>query len=216
MRASRTPCLLILSFLLIGLFTANVRAGDTSTTTQKWLFVQEGASGTLAGPDNQHLTLTMKKVRDFTSAFTDRPIRDALDIPNQKFFDNWDTAFADDPPNAALSYRLPGESRPRTIILKLTSPTYDQNKRTSTYKAALVHEARRTLDPNGPATTVLPPLGKFLSPSLFIDDAPGPDPCPPPPQDPPPDGCYVQCIANWLPDGTKTYVWAPFCIGSNG
>lgn len=191
---NKTKITLALTLCLIwpGLTCTTVTAAEAPAVaeTPSWLFVQEAASGTLKGPDNQHLTLTLKRVRNYTTAFTDRPIRDAVDIPTQTFISDWDTAFAGDPPNASLSYRLPGQARPQTLILELTSPAYDSKKGEVTYQAALVHTEARPLA-SVPAVTAtseravpligqpvtLPPTDKrqikvpsrFLSPSLFID-----------------------------------------------
>lgn len=170
MSKTKSAFLLSLGLIWLGLSSATVTADDNATDeTPSWLFVQEAASGTLKGPDNQHLTLTLKRVRDYTTAFTDRPFRDAVDFPTQTFVANFATAFAGDPPNASLSYRLPGESRPHTLILELNAPVYDSKKKTVTYQAAVIHEQRRVL--GGQANEAIPALipPRFTSPALMID-----------------------------------------------
>lgn len=135
-----------------------------------WLFVQDAVSGSLAGEDPQHLTLTLKKVRKYITAFTDRPVRLAEAIPNQTFFDDWDNTFADDPPNATLNYRRPGDPRPANLVLTLTSPAYHPDQQTVTYAAAVIHEKLGSQGPNAPDVTIPIPK-RFAGASLFIDDA---------------------------------------------
>lgn len=135
-----------------------------------WLFVQDAATGSLAGEDPQHLTLTLKKVRKYITAFTDRPVRRAEAIPNQSFFDDWDSTFADDPPNATLNYRRPGDARPANLVLTLTSPAYHPDQQTVTYAAAVIHEKLGSQEPNAPDVPIKIPK-RFSGASLFIDDA---------------------------------------------
>lgn len=168
MKLSKTVQLFSLIITLIGLSPALANAAGEPVQSPSWMFVQEAASGTLVGPDNQHLILTLKKVRDYTASFTDRPFRDAVDILDQTFFDNWESGFSGDPPNATLSYRIPGESRPRSIVLELTAPIYDSRKKTITYNAALIHERHRNFDASIPDRSIKIP-SHFNSPSLFID-----------------------------------------------
>ena len=172
MKPSKYSLLVTLCLIWLGLSCANVTADEIPAENPSWLFVQEAASGTLKGPDDQHLTLTLKRVRNYTTAFTERPYRDAVDIATEKFVANFDAAFTSDPPNASLSYRLPGQARPQTLILEITSPTYDSKKGTVTYQAALVHTAVRGSsvgDPNLIALRQIKVPSRFLAPSLMID-----------------------------------------------
>ena len=171
MNKTKIPLVLTLCLIWLGLSSASVAADNANPSEEppSWLFVQEAASGTLKGPDDQHLTLTLKRVRDYTTGFTDRPYRDAVDIPTQTFIGAWDTAFANYPPNASLSYRLPGQARPQTLILELTTPTYDAKKSNVSYQAKLVHTAARPFDAPLNSRAIKVPT-RFSSPSLFIDD----------------------------------------------
>ena len=155
--------------LLLGLLAPMVAsAADSSSTTRQWLFVQDAASGTLVGTDDQNLTLTLENVRLYTSAFSDRPDRLAAALPNQKFVENWAIGFASSPPNATLSYRRAGSVRPTNIVLTLTSPSYDAKKHTITYKAAVVFRTLSNDVPNAPGYSI--PIPKsFGAASLFID-----------------------------------------------
>ena len=58
-----------------------------AATAPNLLFVEEAAGGTLTGPDDQHLTLTLTGLRDYVTAYSDRPIRDQFISPNQQVID---------------------------------------------------------------------------------------------------------------------------------
>ena len=106
-----------------------------------WLFVEDAAGGTITGPDDQHLKLKLNKVRKYITEFTDRPNRQAFAVPNADFFTDWPEMFAGDPPNAVLSYSLPGQQQPLNIVLTLTNPQYDALKRTVSYDAVRILQA---------------------------------------------------------------------------
>ena len=106
-----------------------------------WLFVEDAAGGTITGPDDQHLKLKLNKVRKYITEFTDRPNRQAFAVPNADFFTDWPQMFAGDPPNAVLSYSLPGQQQPLNIVLTLTNPQYDALKRTVSYDAVRILQA---------------------------------------------------------------------------
>ena len=155
--------------LCLGFLTLTVAsASDSSSAPISWLFVQDASNGSLVGTNDQDLTLTLKGVRLYTSAFSDRPNRLAVAIPNQKFIDDWATAFASSPPNATLSYRRSGEQRPTNIVLTLSAPIYDATKRTITYKAAVVFRTISNQSPNLPGYSI-PIPHNFGAASLFID-----------------------------------------------
>jgi hypothetical protein len=138
-----------------------------------WLFVEDAAGGTITGPDDQHLKLKLNKVRKYITEFTDRPIRQADAVPNADFFTAWPQMFAGDPPNAVLSYSLPGQPQPLNIVLTLTYPQYDALKRTVSYDAVRILQATDIYLDNpdlAPFQTHKTP-SKFGKASLFIDDA---------------------------------------------
>ncbi len=153
-----------------GLVPLAVHAAAADSSGAQWLFVQDAASGSLAGEDPQHLTLTLKKVRKYITAFSDRPHRLAEAIPNQTFFDDWATTFAADPPTATLNYRRPGDPRPANLVLTLTSPAYHPDQQTVTYAAAVIHEKLDSQEPNTPDVPIKIPK-RFGGASLFIDSA---------------------------------------------
>ena len=136
------------------------------------LYVEDAASGSLTGPDDQHLKLKLNKVRKYITEFTDRPNRQAYALPNADFFTDWPQTFAGDPPNAVLSYSLPGQQQPLNIVLTLTNPQYDALKRTVSYDAVRILQATDIhLDMNpdlAPFQTHKTPT-KFGKAALFID-----------------------------------------------
>ena len=138
-----------------------------------WLFVEDAAGGTITGPDDQHLKLKLNKVRKYITAFTDRPIRQADALPNADIFTAWPEMFAGDPPNAVLSYSLPGQQQPLNIVLTLTNPQYDALKRTVSYDAVRILQATDIhLDINpdlAPFQRHKTPK-KFGKAALFIDN----------------------------------------------
>ena len=139
--------------------------------SQELLFSQNAAGGSLTGPDDQHLTLALTGVRDWITRFSDRPARDAQTVDVRDFLARWDERFAKSPPNAILSYRLPGAAAPRDIVLELSAPRYDAAEATATYAARRI---RRTADDlpgtKHSRTPVVYPLPEaFEAASLFID-----------------------------------------------
>ena len=153
---------------LCGLLTPLAASAADTTTAPHWLLVQDAASGTLVGTDDQKLKLTLKGVRDFTSAFTDRPDKLSVAVPDEKLVHNWNFFFADSPPNARLSYRLPGSARPSNLVFTLTAPKYDRAHHTITYEAAVVFHTLANLDPKAKGYSIPIPK-KFGAASLFID-----------------------------------------------
>lgn len=157
--------------LSLGLLTPMfASAADSSETPPSWLFVQDASRGTLTGTNDQDLTLTLKGLPPYTSAFVDRPFKAAAAIPNQKFFNDWNRLFANSPPNATLAYTRPGNSRPMNIVLTLTSPSFDAGKNVITYKAAVLYRTLATDVPGAPGYSI--PIPKsFGEASLFIDSS---------------------------------------------
>lgn len=138
-----------------------------------WLFVEDAAGGTITGPDDQHLKLKLNKVRKYITEFTDRPNRQAFAVPNADFFTDWPQMFAGDPPNAVLSYSLPGQQQPLNIVLTITNPQYDALKRTVSYDAVRILQATDIyldIPDLAPFQTHKTPA-RFGKASLFIDDA---------------------------------------------
>ena len=146
-----------------------------ATTPVSWLFVEEAGGGTLTGPDDQHLTLTLTHLRNHVTAFTDRPIRSTTAVPNPLFFQKYPEMFAGDPPNAVLSYSKAHSIQPISLVLTLSNPRYDAKHKTVKYDAVRVKETE-VLKYQGkpykaPSVHSLKTPSFFGQASLFIDGA---------------------------------------------
>jgi len=129
------------------------------------IFVEDAAGGSLTGPDDQHLKLKLKNVRKNIQAIAAGPIPQAVALPNEEFFTAWQQMFPVGPATAFLSYDIPGQQQPRNIVLTLTNPHYDADKRTVTFDAeritpdAIGLNARRVI--HHPGINILQPLPLF-------------------------------------------------------
>ena len=107
------------------------------------LYVEDAASGSLTGPDDQHLKLKLKRMRRNITAISNGNDEEPVDwlIPIAKFCADWMITFPDASATAVLSYDLPGKSQPANMYLTITNPQYDAVKRTVEFDAVRVkHE----------------------------------------------------------------------------
>ena len=81
----------LISAILIALALASPMAfvATPAPAPVSWLFVEEPGGGTLIGPDDQHLTLTLTHLRNYVTGFTDRPIRSTTTAPNAILFQKY-------------------------------------------------------------------------------------------------------------------------------
>jgi hypothetical protein len=139
-----------------------------------WLFVEEAGGGTITGPDDQHLTLTLTHLRNYVTGFTDRPIRSTTAVPNPLFFQKYPEMFAGDPPNAVLSYSKARSIQPISLVLTLSNPRYDAKHKTVKYDAVRLKDTAKVQYQGKPyaATTVhaLKTPAVFGHAALFIDN----------------------------------------------
>ena len=144
-----------------------------ATTPVSWLFVEEAGGGTLTGPDDQHLTLTLTHLRNHVTAFTDRPIRSTTAYPNAMFFQKYPKMFAGDPPNAVLNYSNAHSIQPTSLVLTLSNPRYDAKHKTVKFHAVRVKATAKVLYKGAPYTAptvhALKTQAVFGKASLFID-----------------------------------------------
>ena len=168
MKPSKLALILGLALLYGLIISTRVSADTPGTNDIQWLFVQDAASGSLEGVDLKNLRLTLKRIGPVIAAFSDRPQRLAMAIPNQTFFNGWNAFFANASPNATLNYRKTGDIRPRNIVLELSSPLYDSKKQTVTFKAVVIYSKLQPM--NSQVTDVPIAIPRtFLASSLFID-----------------------------------------------
>jgi Pentapeptide repeats (8 copies) len=138
-----------------------------------YLFSVPAASGSLTGPNDQHLTLRLTGTRDYLSRFTDRPLRQAFVVANVDFARRFKHYFASSRPNAVLTYTRSGGQIPVSIGLTIGQPRWDAHHHTWTFPATRI---RKHTD-NLPGTTIhiKPPLiptpRSFTRGTLLIDDS---------------------------------------------
>ena len=149
----------LLVWTLAALVTAVVGCGgdgDSEATGAEGtgtLFVQSAESGGFEVSGGAG-TLTLRGVSPATTTFSDRPERVSGALSTATFASNFDQAFGEDPPNAAVSST---ELDRGTFTVELSQPSYDEAARTLTY----------TVRPIGAEGSNLP--RSFGPVSVFID-----------------------------------------------
>ena len=109
----KAPTLLLAAAML---FAAS--CGDSEKNGPEYLFVQTSNGATLTDS-----TLTLTGISPNTGWFTDRPYREAGQVPTEEFLLAWgegENSFADDPPNADFTCTVNGEIL--NHVLELTRP----------------------------------------------------------------------------------------------
>jgi hypothetical protein len=97
--------------------TAAAADGDTGS----WLFVVDASSGDAADG-----SMTLHDVDQHVVSFSDRPQRVVRRIPVANLVSGWDRlGFADDPPNASLTFEQDGVERVHTMTLSSPAITGD-------------------------------------------------------------------------------------------
>jgi hypothetical protein len=136
-----------------------------------YLWSIPSASGSLTGPNDQHLVLRLVGVRDYLTRFTDRPVRQAYVVANADFVRRFKRYFADANPNAVLSFSQDRNTIPTEVVLQIGQPQWNPKTSTFTFPAVRIPHMEDDL----PDTTVhiKPPLIRnprhFDQATLFID-----------------------------------------------
>lgn len=125
------------------------------------LYVVEGTAATTAPLGDGRSRVTVDVADPRVLAFTDRPARGAGREDLASFVDGWPTAFAGDPPNAALTGTATDGADSDTAV-ELTDPSWNPATRQLTVTARPI---------GADAAKVLPASYRRLD--LFIDDAAG-------------------------------------------
>ncbi len=136
--------------------------------TRSYLFVQNAGSGTFLRDANGSYTLTLEGVAPQTIYFSDRPVRDAGQVPMQTFVKS--SCFdISNPPNAAVDV-LDEKGEASVIVVELLDPLYDTQSATLRYTARIVpDDVNHSVDRfNQNRADTLPE--SFGSVALFIDD----------------------------------------------
>ena len=122
------------------------------------LFVQTAASMSSDGG-----RITLQGVSPSTLYFADRPQRDVGHMTSGQFVANWaagDNSFADNPPNAVLSFAEPGDRLPEDAVVVIQDPHLDGDA--LTYQIKLLDGSVPTS--TGPCALFIDPFGRPLSP----------------------------------------------------
>ncbi len=137
------------------------------------LFTQLAKSAVVTKFDETHSQLTLKNVHPEIVWFTDRPHREAGDVPNAEFIKNWnkgENSFAENPPNATVVYLYEdakGVYEQGNRVVELTNPQYIPKDKTFTYFMKGIGNAK---------VMPMPKDAKLMNVALFIDSASFPNP----------------------------------------
>ena len=94
-------------YLLAAIMLLAASCGDSNNKGPEYLFVQTSNGATLTDS-----TLTLTGISPQTGWFTDRPYREAGQVPTEEFILAWgegENSFTDDPPNADFTCTVDGE-----------------------------------------------------------------------------------------------------------
>ena len=132
-------------------------------STQEAPFVEEMFVQVAHGASASPGTLTLNGVRPSTLYFSDRPERVVGHMTTGEFVDDWATgpnSFAEDPPNAVLSFIEPDADAPSDVVVVLRDPKLTQPD--LGYSVEVLEGQMPTSA--GPCTLFIDPLGRPLSP----------------------------------------------------
>jgi hypothetical protein len=122
------------------------------------LFVQ-----TAAGLVSDGSAMTLRMISPSTLYFADRPQRDVGHMSSEHFVNVWnegENSFADDPPNAVVSYLDPSHEFPEDTVVILREPRLEGSNLTygiEVLDGTLPRES-------GPVALFIDPFGRPLSP----------------------------------------------------
>jgi hypothetical protein len=108
-------------------------------------------------------SVTFHGLAHATLFFADRPQRVVGHLSSRKFVDQWgegEDSFADDPPNAVVSFLEDGDTVPEEVTMTISDPRLDGDSLTYT-----VDVLDGTLPAStGPCSLFIDPVGRPLSP----------------------------------------------------
>ena len=108
-------------------------------------------------------TVTFHGLAHATLFFADRPQRVVGHLSSRKFVDQWgegEDSFAEDPPNAVVSFLEDGDETPEEVTMTIRDPHLDGT--TLTYKIDILDGALPAQA--GPCSLFIDPIGRPLSP----------------------------------------------------
>jgi hypothetical protein len=122
------------------------------------LFVQSAH-----GMTTNNGSVTFHGLAHATLFFADRPQRVVGHLSTRKFVDQWgegEDSFAEDPPNAVVSFLEDGDTVPEEVTMTISDPTLDGNS--LTYKVDVLDGTLPVS--TGPCSLFIDPIGRPLSP----------------------------------------------------
>ena len=108
-------------------------------------------------------SVTFHGLAHATLFFADRPQRVVGHLTSRKFVDQWgegEDSFADDPPNAVVSFLEDGDAVPEEVTMTIRDPKLDGD--TLTYKVDILDGTFPA--EAGPCSLFIDPVGRPLSP----------------------------------------------------
>jgi len=108
-------------------------------------------------------SVTFHGLAHATIFFSDRPQRVVGHLTSKKFVEQWgegEDSFADDPPNAVLSFLEVGDTVPEEVTMTISDPQLDGD--TLTYTVDILDGMLPTRA--GPCSLFIDPVGRPLSP----------------------------------------------------
>ena len=123
------------------------------------MFVQTASEAAAEG-----IVLTLHDVSRSTLYFSDRPKRVVGHVTSEMFVDLWDqgeNSFAEDPPNAVLSFLEPGADVPDDVVTVIKSPRMEGASLSDDIE---VLEGKMPAHAKGGVTLFIDPFGRPLSP----------------------------------------------------
>ncbi|MDX6582364.1 MAG: hypothetical protein QOI10_1548 [Solirubrobacterales bacterium] len=147
----------IATFILAGCALAMAGCGSTSSEDGTAPQATETSGGSLLfvqGARSARVTdggIVLTDATAGTLAFSDRPVRRAGTIPTARFAARFRRAFADDPPNAAISVA----EDTNAYVVELSAPRFDQGRRTLSYAITRVPGSPRLPARIGPLSVFI-------------------------------------------------------------
>jgi hypothetical protein len=138
-------------------------SGEDEVTEQHLEEIQSLFVQTAHGLKSSGNTMTLKMLSPSTLYFADRPKRDVGHMSSAHFVSVWsegENSFAEDPPNAVVSYLDPGHQFPDDTVIVIRDPHFDGADLTYSVEildGTLPAEA-------GPVALFIDPFGRPLSP----------------------------------------------------
>lgn len=108
-------------------------------------------------------SITLKGMSPSTLFFSDRPERVVGHLSTRQFVDVWsigENSFAEDPPNAVLSWVPTGDDKPEDAVIVIKDPVISGDS--ITYGMDVLEG--KVPSASGPATLFIDPFGRPLSP----------------------------------------------------